>query len=233
MNQRYLTLARDPRIIPGVHHYCDEWCDYCDLTSRCLGYRCTQEFRKQHGRRDGEPTFRSVEQAVAFTRQLSAVEGIRTDELDALLSSPPGQSGVNTSDPLASQAWEYAVRVAFIMAPFVTEIAARTGRSPSGPDSEEVVLWYHLRIYMKVFRALVSRDTPGTTDRTDEATGCAKLTLVSIERSRRALQALRSSWDSSDVDALTSMLDSLEQGLNDRFPDARAFLRVGLDCPAA
>jgi hypothetical protein len=56
---------------------------------------------------------------------------------------------------------------------------------------------------------------------------------VSIERSRRALQALRSSWDSSDVDALTSMLDSLGQGLNDRFPDARAFLRIGLDCPAA
>jgi hypothetical protein len=233
MNQRYLALARDPGIIPGVQHYSDEWCDYCEVTSRCLGYRCTQEFRKQHGRRDGEPTFRSVEQAVAFTRELSAVEVIRTDELDALLSSPQGQSGVNTSDPLASQAWEYAVRVAFIMAPFVTEIAARTGRSPSGPDSEEVVLWYHLRIYMKVCRALVSRETLRTTDRTDEATGCVKLTLVSIERSRRALQALRSSWDSRDVDVLTSMLDSLEQGLNERFPDARAFLRIGLDCPAA
>ena len=37
---------------------------------------------------------------MGFTRELSAVEGLRPDEIDALLSNPPGQSGLATSEPL-------------------------------------------------------------------------------------------------------------------------------------
>lgn len=234
MNQRFLELANNPRIIPGVHHYCDEWCHYCAVTSRCLGYLCTEDFRKQRGRQDGDATFSSMDEAAAFTRELSAVEGIRTDELDALMSNGPGQSGVDTSDPLALQAWEYAVRVAFLMAPIALEIAnAAPEQSPSGPQPEAVVLWYHLRIYMRVFRALVSMETNCTSDANDDANGCAKLALVSVERSRRALQSLRHSWDQREVDGLMTTLDALERGLGERFNEARFFVRVGLDCPAA
>ena len=40
MDPQFLAIARDPRIIPGVHHYCNEWCDYCPVTARCCGYLC-------------------------------------------------------------------------------------------------------------------------------------------------------------------------------------------------
>jgi hypothetical protein len=39
----FLAIAKDPTIIPGVHHHCDEWCDYCLVTNRCLAFRCTVE----------------------------------------------------------------------------------------------------------------------------------------------------------------------------------------------
>ena len=137
-----------------MHQYCDEWCHYCPVTGRCLAFRCTDAFRKQHGRHGSDPTFTSMEEAIAFTRELSAIEGLRTDEIDVLLSSPQGESGLETSDPLASVAWEDAVRVAHLTTPVALEISsAKRSPSPSGPGLMETLLWYHLRIYLKSFAA--------------------------------------------------------------------------------
>ena len=80
----FLAIAKDHAIIPGVHHHCDEWCDCCAVTARCLAFRCTAVFRNEHGRADGQPTFRSIEEAVAFTRAAAEVEGTSTPGLDAL-----------------------------------------------------------------------------------------------------------------------------------------------------
>jgi pyruvate formate-lyase activating enzyme-like uncharacterized protein len=30
----FFAIAKDPTIIPGVDHHCDEWCDYCLVTNR-------------------------------------------------------------------------------------------------------------------------------------------------------------------------------------------------------
>jgi hypothetical protein len=51
------AIAKDPTIIPGVHHHCDEWCDYCLVTNRCLAFRCTAEHRRRQSLADEEPTF--------------------------------------------------------------------------------------------------------------------------------------------------------------------------------
>jgi hypothetical protein len=232
MNALFSTIARDPAIIPGVHHHCDEWCDYCPVTSRCLAFRCMAEFRKQHGRPDAGVPFVNIEEAMAFTRELAAIEGIPTDELDALAASRPGQSGVGTSDPLVAVAWDYAVRAALFMRP-VAPTLARLRPVPGGPQPAQVVLWYHLRIYMVTFRALVERDQGRGADCSAHATGCAKLALVSVQRSRAALQALRSAGDEAEIQGLIALLETLERGVDERFPLARGFVRPGLDCPVA
>ena len=228
INARFLAIAQDPRIIPGVHHHCDEWCDYCPVTSRCLAFRCTTEFRKQHRRRESAATFASFDEAAAFTREVSAIEGVPTDELDALVANPPGQSGIETSDLLAEGAWEYAVQAAVLLMPVARELASAPP-DPDAPKPEQVVLWYHLRIYMRLFRALVAKDR----NRIEDAIGSAKLSLVSIARSRDALRSMGASYDAADLEALITMLDDLERGLDKRFPDARAFVRLGLDVPVS
>jgi hypothetical protein len=234
VHSQFLSIARDPQIIPGVHHYCDEWCTYCPVTNRCLGFRCTQAFRKRHRRTETEPTFTSVDEAADFTRQLSAVEGLRTDELDALMANPPGQSGVQTSDPLVDLAWEYAERITILMWPQALRFATVPAEAtPGGPTPEEIVIWYHLRIYMKVFRALVALESHSEGARGDEARGCAKLALVSIERSHTALASLRATLGEGEVDALLDVLRQLREGTEERFPDARSFVRLGLDYPVA
>ena len=234
MNSRFLAVAQDPAIIPAVHHYCDEWCDYCPVTRRCLAFRCTAEFRKTKGRRDGDATFASMDEAVEFTRDLAAIEGTSTEALDELMSHPHGESTIQTSDALALLAWDYAehVATALISAPAPTTNA---GRRPAAPDPEEVVAWYHIRIYMRVFRALVSKDraSAGSGRSIEDADGSAKLALVGVQRSRDALESLRNIANEPRIAELISALDTIERGIDERFPAARSFVRIGLDVPVS
>lgn len=229
MNTRFLAVAKDPRIIPGVHHHCDEWCDTCALTERCLSYRCTIEFRKEKQRRSADPTFASLDEAVAFTKELSAVEGVPTEELDLLLAGPPGQSGLQTSSPLANMALEYAVRVALALRRVDAVLLCTT--PPTEPTPIAVVAWYHVRIYLRIVRALVGAER--SSPRMDDVLGSAKLTLVSVRRSRRALESLEGEFKQSEIAALLNMLEGIERGIDERFPGARQFVRIGLDVPVA
>jgi hypothetical protein len=225
----FLAIAKDPAIIPGVHHHCDEWCDYCAVTARCLAFRCTDVFRREHGRADTDPTFSSMEEAIAFTRAVAEVEGTSTPELDALVTHGAAGAGMQTSDRLAAIACDYAVHVAMAFAP-IAPLVANAPVRPGGPEPEEVLLWYHVRIYLRTVRALVAREgrAPGG-DRTEDAIGSAKLVLVAVRRSRAAAEALQAREPADDFTELLSMLDALERGLDERFPEARAYLRVGLD----
>jgi len=36
-------MARDPRFVPGIYNYCDQWCQRCALTSRCMNYALAME----------------------------------------------------------------------------------------------------------------------------------------------------------------------------------------------
>jgi hypothetical protein len=234
MNSRFLAVAQDPAIIPAVHHFCDEWCDYCPVTKRCLAFRCTAEFRKTKGRRDGDATFASMDEAVEFTRDLAAIEGTSTDELDELISHPHGESAIQTSDALALLTWDYAEHVATALIS-AQPPTTNAGRRPASPDPEEVVVWYHVRIYIRVFRALVSRDraSAGSGRSMEDAVGSAKLALVGVQRSRDALESLRNSANERQIAKLISALDTIERGIDERFPAARSFVRVGLDVPAS
>lgn len=232
MHARFLAIAQDPRIIPAVHHHCDEWCTYCPLTTRCLGYRCTVEWQKQRGRAPGTP-MSDLDEAIVFTRTLSAVEGVPTEEIDAILSSPKGKSGLHTSDVLASMTWNYAVCAAVLMMPAAQD-AVEKAPEPTGPTPEQVILWYHLRLYFRIVRALVAKERhdAGTGGRLEDANGCAKLALVSIARSREALRSLGPPFDPRRTATLIASLGEIERTVDDRFPDARAFIRIGLDVPA-
>ncbi len=227
----FLAIAKDPTIIPGVHHHCDEWCDYCLVTNRCLAFRCTAEHRRRNGLADGEPTFRSLDEAVGFTRSVAEAEGSATPELDALVAEGAERAGLHTADPLAGVALDYARRVAIGFAP-IAELVARAPVRRSGPEPVEVVLWYHVRIYLRLVRALVAREgrAPGG-NRMEDANGSAKLVLFAIQKSRAAIEQMQSHEPADDFTDLTSTLITLERGIEERFPEARTYVRIGLDVP--
>jgi hypothetical protein len=228
----FASVAKDSRLIPGVHHYCDEWCARCSVSDRCLAFRGVAVYRKAMRRSAADPTFRNVPEAIEFSREIAAAEGTRIPELDTIAAG--GRlPRLQTPDPIVERAWEYALGVSLWLV-FTSEDLRRFARSAVAPP-EEVVLWHHLRIYLKLVRALIARERAHTAPGlADDANGCARLTLVSVQKSRQALmQIKRRNAPPPQATALLPLLEEIETGIDRRFPHARAFIRVGLDAPAA
>jgi hypothetical protein len=174
-----------------------------------------------------------MNEAIAFTRDVAAVEGVPTYELDALVSGNADQSAMSTADPLAGVALAYATHVAGA----VIFDHLPPARKPAGwmPSPHEVLRWHHVRIYLRLVRALVARArmAGGLPIAPDDPAGSAKYVLVAIARSRAALERLRGAAGTDAIDKARALLDEIEHGVDERFPEARAFIRVGLDTPAA
>lgn len=228
MASAFADAARDTRFIRGVHHYCDEWCDMCPVSGRCLAFRCMAIYRREKGRRQGETTFRTPGEVVEFTRHLAAAEGVCTPGLDAALAEAAQPVGFRSLEPLAKVAWQYALAVSMWLV--LTPDDLRRMRTGPGPSPEEIVLWYHLRIYIKLVRATAAQESPASRSHDEDADGFAKLTLVCIQRSRKALLQMKKRPNGAEaVPPLLAMLDTLEREIDRRFPNARAFVRFGLD----
>jgi hypothetical protein len=234
MNPRFVEIARDPHLIPGVYEHCDQWCSYCPVTRRCLAHRCMVDYAKMTGRPASGTVFRDREELVQFTRDVAAAVGTTTPELDALLAGPVIEGPLAARDSLTDLAFEYAMGASIVLGRTASQVPPPRDTA-TRPTPLEVALWFHVLIVTRVFRAVVSaaQAAAGQADRADDANGCAKVALVGIARSRDALRRLPVTVDEPAIAELISRLDALEASLDDRFPQARAFIRPGLDVPVA
>ena len=232
MNPRFIELAADPTLVRGIYNYCDQWCTYCPHTERCLAFKC---LRDQEQRRPGdifEDLAASVNEMISFSRDVVQAEGAASPLAEVAVLPTIGSSVdlPHIDDPLERRGREYAMETArFLMsvAPTLTPKAGSGGM----PAPVEVVVWYHALIAVKIYRALASaamsrRGKPGLAD---DAQGSAKVALIGIDRSRKALRQLKSKSPDARIERLLGRLERLGAELERRFPDARAFVRPGLD----
>ena len=216
--------------IPDVHLYCDDWCDYCPVTARCVAVRIRRVWEKRRG--PGSP--RSMEDMVAFTREVAAVTGRPTPGLDAMLAGDPnGEFQPAAADEwLVTTAHQYAAGAGFLLSRMGWNKAAPAGFA-NPPTPLDVVAWYSLFIAARAGRACVAaaRADRGIPGEREDAAGCAKICLMGIDRSRAALDRLPAAQHGRIVRHLRGMLDTLAVGLEARIPGARSYIRIGLDAP--
>jgi len=222
--------SKDCALVPGIYEHCDQWCSYCAATARCLAFRRMQERQAQWG-----TPFKSLEDIIEFTREVKAEEGSLTPELDVLLSPDPATRMAVTpeiDDPLDDLASRYVFEAHRFLERRNWMPPIQVAPQPSPLD---VVAWYHLLIGTRVGRALASaiQAANGRGAWMEDANGCAKMVLVGIERSHRALRTLRGQRDDARVVVLLETLEQLAPAIERRFPAARAFMRPGLDGPLA
>jgi hypothetical protein len=229
MHRRLIEMARDPKLIPGVYNYCDSWCAYCQVTDRCL------LFRRYGGEADRSTSLaqaigNSLTEAIVLARHSAIEAGVTPSELDAAIALGPLDEPTLSPADLAidSLGREYALHAARFLSSIVWMSPAGSGLSPAPLD---VVAWYHLLIAAKTNRALLSAaDAEGDeADAADDANGSAKIALIGIDRSRKALHKLRGVGHEATRAHLQALLDQLAGALERRLPDARRFVRPGLD----
>ena len=92
----------------------------------------------------------------------------------------------------------------FLMSVAPTFPPPGTGRAGGTPAAIEVVVWYHALIAVKIYRALASAamSQQGKPGLADDAQGSAKVALIGMDRSRKALRQLQAKLHDSRIERL-------------------------------
>ena len=105
-------------------------------------------------------------------------------------------------------------------------------------DAVEVIRWYQHQIAVKLLRALGSRrdeanDPELWAEFGRDSDGSAKVALIGLDRSVGAWSVLLRAFPQRELETLRLLahLDRLRRDAEQEFPDARAFVRPGLDTP--
>jgi hypothetical protein len=233
MNPRFAELAADPSLVSGIYNYCDQWCRYCPHTERCLAFKC---LRDQEQRRPGdifENLAACVNEMISFSRDVVQAEGGNTPLADLAVLPTIGTTVdlPHIDDSLERRGREYALETARFLASVGPALASPKTGLGGTPTPIEVVIWYHALIAVKIYRALASAamSRHGKPGLVEDAQGSAKVALIGIDRSRKALRQLLSKLHDARIQRLIGRLDRLGAEVERRFPDARVFVRPGLD----
>ena len=218
-------------MIKGVYDACDMWCMYCPVTDRCLVFRCQPDgppnMRSQPGH--GDDTLHSLQ----IMKRLADAEGRSAPiEVEAFVTKDRAKQLLvfTLDDPLEHLGGSYMNRAeAYLRSrpDFPFDIVRRAG----GPTPLEVFAWFHDIVPSRIFRAVLAARaaTAGLGDRREEALIAAKVALIGIDRSLDALAAMSVTDDDPRLEALHADARRLRREVANRFPEARNYIRAGLD----
>jgi hypothetical protein len=213
------TESRVDNYIPGVYNYCDRWCEACRLSDRCMLNAMEARVR------EGAPL-------LPFPVPQDASTGPFAQHWDAGDVSPAETAREAANDPLSIQSAGYA-QLAFEWL-HGHDGHRDTGQAAVGPQSPRAVI-EHFALFIggKVFRAVsgMRDDAEDSADPQRDANGSAKAALLGIDRSLAAWRELdvQDERGAQAIRALTSVLQQLRTGVEERFPEALLFLRPGCD----
>jgi hypothetical protein len=226
-------------LIPGVYNYCDRWCERCQFTSRCAVFQQEQVLR-QACRPGPTPAIASPPGSDDQAGFAWEVPDVSEEEIARELEVAERRTKQAAEDPLCVQAQGYGQLVHEWLARQPEPAPASQAAAPaSGPPMpEEVIAQFSFYIGAKVYRAVegVLRDADeddedDANDVQSDPNGSAKAALLAIQRSQAAWMRLRPKGPEGLRTAvgLLDVLTSLRQGLEQRFPQAYAFVRPGFD----
>jgi hypothetical protein len=227
-----IAIARDPSLIPGIHEACDQWCEYCPATARCLAYRASRTTMRNAVWDPCGEGLQGVAAGMMMLKALAQVEGRRAPpEIETMMTRGSKEHIVAAlDDPLEHLGRNYMdVSEAYLASR--TDIPVEFSWRASGPTELEVFVWYHALAPARVFRALVcaSEAASGVEGRATDALRAAKVALIGIDRSLAAVRTLADTDDDPRLEFLLTHLPRLRDDLERRFPKARQFRREGLD----
>ena len=257
MDKEYIKkLAENPEFVPGIYNYCDRWCERCPFTSRCMNFALSEEQFDDPEARDinNEVFWAKLSEVFQVTLEMvkeSAKElGIDLESIDYEAISQENKIADDTAEnhecARAAKAYGKMVSNWFDSGKDLFEEKAdelsqevQLELPDSNPraelldlkDSVDIIRWYQHLIYVKLIRAI--RGTlQGLDEFPEDSNGSAKIALISTDRSIAAWGQMRKHFpeqESSILDILVH-LDRLRRKTETVFPDARAFIRSGLDC---
>lgn len=206
-------------IIPGIHNYCDRWCERCVFTSRCAIYENETELSPEELDITNKAFWDRIGQnfvkAQELLRKAAAEHGVDLEAIDPATAERSQQrerlQAESRNHPLALLSLEYSKigrdwlktqpgmldRLETLKSELTMGIESEEGAKKETAtirDSLAVIQWYLVFIHVKISRALMGRVNDYEWDEDNEFPrdydGSAKIAIISIERSINAWSAL-------------------------------------------
>lgn len=236
--QKIAELVNRPEVIPGIHNYCDRWCERCPFTKRCTVYLMEQELGADSEERDlqnkkfWDRLSLIYEVTMDLVRDSASEMGINLDDVD--LSDIEAEPELPETDTeKTAKLYSHTV-----LDWLKKNVDSFTGKAQlfaavdeeqlvSFADALDVIRWYSIFIATKTHRALHNMDD----DFRDDSLGSAKIALIAVDRSIAAFTFLYHHLPEHEDELikLMALLSNVKKGLLQSLPDAMAFIRPGFD----
>lgn len=230
-------LEQENSFIPGIFNYCDRWCERCPLAARCRIYAMEQEYTPD-AREDGaqEAFERNLQNIFTETKEMlreaAAERGIDIDTLDLEEAGKIiecKRRAVEQQDSM-KLAEKYTRQARFFLQ---TQDLSDETIEQTKLEMLQIIGRYHFFIAAKINRALYAEadyeeDADFNAFRND-GDGSIKIALIAIDRSIVAWSILLNEETQREVKPLIQLLETLRRLCEEKFPNARDFLRPGFD----
>lgn len=250
-------MATNPNNIAGIYNYCDRWCERCNFTSRCAVYTneegLSPEEKDLNNKAFWDNIANSLANAVAQLQDIAAERGITIpDENDEAtneyITNVQNKDREMEQHPLLQYSGRYMMEATEVLknnealqekSDELNQLIELDAIDLNETKREvvqlheyfEIVQWYLFQIKVKFMRALSSLAEPGDEASENDSNGSAKVALIAADRSiiawQHIMQWLPTAQD--DIIPLLGLLQKIRTLGEHRFPNARAFVRVGLD----
>ena len=229
-------FEQENNFIPGIFNYCDRWCERCTLTARCRVYAMEQEYTGEEHDLTQKAFWRNLQNIFTETKEMlreaAAERGIDIDKLDLEEAGEiiERKRCAIKQQELTKLAEKYTEQAGVYLQAqnFSDETAGQTKL-----EMLQIISWYHFFIAAKINRALYAEDDFDEEADDDvlsnDGDGSIKIALIAIDRSIAAWKVLLHEVTDSKIESLVRLLETLRQMCEEKFPNARDFLRPGFD----
>jgi hypothetical protein len=237
--QKIKDIASRENIIPGIHNYCDRWCERCAFVSRCTVGISEFEIDGPELDMKNKEFWEHLSMVFQATYEMIA-EGAKEMGIDLSESNIEYVHPVHHESSAEKTAKNYGLRLLKWLEKneelFVqkAEVFQMTNEEQlvTFKDAIDVVQWYSLFISVKIHRATLEPYDfdDEETDRYDK-NGSAKIALIAISRSLEAFSFLFNHLPEQEDEILEFLADlsRIQKLLNKTFPKAMEFKRPGFD----
>jgi hypothetical protein len=243
--------------IPGIHNYCDRWCERCSLGSRCAVYEgesdLTPEEKDIKNKAFWDRLSDNFAKAHAMLERAAMEHGVdlHTVTRDSLAYEEKEERNRKESEshPIAKLSMEYltlsqewseaqpgmkekleSLQQQLDLDPeSFKDVKIATGNIQ---DCLAVIQWYQTFIHVKFMRALMGKAMNDDEDEEQrDHDGSAKIAIIAIERSMHAWMKLYELLPEQEDHFLKilALLEKVKKRALENFPLAMAFKRPGFD----
>jgi hypothetical protein len=250
--RRILDATNKPGLIPGIHNYCDRWCEKCAFTDRCGSFSIEKEFAKDELMNEEQLwTYLSVmlETSLELLKSHAEELGIELDDPNVPIEKPLDSRSSSANSPILFEASKYSVIAqdwlesnqialenldALLFEKGAEELFIEEFSDPSFTSLMEVIAYYKDFIAVKLRRA-TKQDLEKSSSLKElasyDSNGSAKIALIAIDRTIGSWASILKRMPSREDDLLSILviLQKLRCLVEAEFPEARNFHRPGFD----